>query len=57
MVSLESQNLRGGFQNAGVACRGEAVAGELRSDFVCAQRHQIHRRRADEGSDEGVAGF
>ena len=31
---------------------GAAVAGELRARFVRSQRHQVHRRRADEGGDE-----
>ena len=43
-------------EDAGLA-GGAAVAGELRSDFVRPQRHQIHRRRADEGGDEGGRGL
>ena len=33
-----------GFANAG-------IIGQLRFQFVRAQRHQVHRRRADEGGD------
>ena len=42
-------------EQAGFARRGAAA--ELRPDFVRPQRHQIHRRRADEGGDEGGRGL
>ena len=57
MVSFEMHKILGpDSQNAGFA-GSAAVAGELRLDFVCPQRHQIHRRRADEGGDEGGRGL
>ncbi len=43
-------------ENAGLARRA-VVACELRFDFVRSQRHQIHRRRADERRDEGRRGL
>src|SRR5829696_5706583 len=43
--------LRPNAEDAGLA--GSDIAGQLRFDLVGAQRLQVHRRRADEGGDEG----
>src|SRR6185503_9853651 len=47
----DDEILRANAENAGLA--DSAIAGQLRFQFIGAQRHQIHRWRADEGGDEG----
>src|SRR5215216_1010650 len=51
----DDEILRANAEDAGLT--GAGIPGQLRFDLVGAQRHQIHRRRADEGGDKGGRGL